>query len=165
MAQLLFQETQRFRQVWIWAILVGVTGISIGTLLFVPSEASSSWSDKAIPVVLLLLVHVLFFSMNLRTRSDNHSISFRFFPFIRWREYSFDDIDALELIQYNGLLDYGGWGIKWNGESWCYTTGGKWGLRVRTKGKYFLLGTHQPEQVQKVLERFSAYKSSKSASS
>jgi hypothetical protein len=65
----------------------------------------------------------------------------------------------MELIQYDGLFEYRGWGIKWNGDSWSYTTGGKWGILVKTKNKKFLLGTQNPEGAKQAIAQFIAFKS------
>lgn len=64
----------------------------------------------------------------------------------------------MELVEYNGLWEYGGWGIKWNGDTWSYNTGGKWGVMVKTADKKFLLGTQKPEEVRQVIDRFKAFK-------
>ena len=93
-----------------------------------------------------------------------NSLSFRYYPFTRWRTYRFEAIDAMELVEYNGLWEYGGWGIKWNGDSWSYTTGGKCGILVKTEGKKFLLGTHKPEEAKRAIAQFLAFKSSSSES-
>jgi hypothetical protein len=65
----------------------------------------------------------------------------------------------MELIEYNGLWEYGGWGIKWNGDSWSYTTGGKWGILVKTQDKKFLIGTQKPEEAKQAIAQFLAFKS------
>ena len=64
----------------------------------------------------------------------------------------------MELVEYNGLWEYGGWGIKWNGDTWSYTIGGKWGVMVKTADKKFLLGTQKPEEVRQVIAEFKAFK-------
>jgi hypothetical protein len=159
MAKIVFQETQRFRQIWIWAILLGVTGISLGALFFMERDAPLDFSDIVFPIGMLLLLNLLFLSFKLSTRIKEDRLSFRFFPFTRWRSYRFEAIDAMELVEYNGLWEYGGWGIKWNGDSWSYTTGGKWGILVKTRGKKFLIGTHKPEEAKQAIAQFLAFKS------
>jgi hypothetical protein len=159
MAKIVFQETQRFRQIWIWAILLGVTGISLGSIFFMEIDAPLDFSDITFPTGMLLLLNLLFLSFKLSTRIVVDRISYRFFPFTRWRSYRFEAIDSMDLVEYNGLWEYGGWGIKWNGDSWSYTTGGKWGILVKTQGKKFLLGTQKPGEAKQAIAQFLAFKS------
>lgn len=158
MTKVIFQETQRFRQIWIWALILGISGFSISSLFLLEDKAPLSFMDLAFPIGMILLLNVLFLSFTLSTRIEADSLSYRFFPFTRWRTFRFKEIEALDLIQYNGLWKYGGWGIKWNGDTWSYTTGGKWGIIVKTTDKKFLLGTQKPEEVREVIDRFKAFK-------
>ena len=163
MKSLIFQETQRFRQIWIWALILGISGFSISSLFLLEDKAPLSFVDLAFPLGMILLLNVLFLSFTLSTRIEADSLSYRFFPFTRWRTFPFKEIEALHLIEYNGLWEYGGWGIKWNGDTWSYTTGGKWGILVKTADKKFLLGTQKPEQVKQVIAEFNTYKSAKNS--
>lgn len=156
MANFTFQEIQRFRQFWIWAILILVTGIAMASIFF-SSGAKLDWT-LAIPLGIIGLVYLLLFKLELKTRIDQDSLSFSFFPFIKERKYSFKDLVSLEVIEYNGLLEYGGWGIKWNGSSWSYTTGGKYGILVKTTKKKFLLGTQKPEEAKTAIDQFNEFK-------
>jgi hypothetical protein len=157
MADFIFQEIQRFRQIWIWGILILVTGIVVGSFFF-SSEETSDW-DLAIPLGIIGLVFLLLIKLELKTRIDQDTLSFSYFPFIKKRKYSFEEIISLELKEYNGLLEYGGWGIKWNLDSLSYTTGGKHGILVKTKKKKFLLGTQKPKEAQKAIDQFNEFKS------
>lgn len=158
MTKVIFQETQRFRQIWIWALILGISGFSISSLFLLEDKAPLSFVDLAFPIGMILLLNVLFLTFTLSTRIEADSLSYRFFPFTRWRTFRFEEIEALHLIEYNGLWEYGGWGIKWNGDTWSYTTGGKWGIIIKTTNKKFLLGTQKPEEVREVIDRFKAFK-------
>ena len=158
MTKVIFQETQRFRQIWIWVLILGISGFSISSLFLLEDKDPLSFVDLAFPIGMILLLNVLFLSFTLSTRIEVDSLSYRFFPFTRWRTFRFEEIENLDLIEYNGLWEYGGWGIKWNGDTWSYTTGGKWGIIVKTTNKKFLLGTQKPEEVRQVIDRFKAFK-------
>ena len=153
-----FQETQRFRQFWIWALILGISGFSVSSLFLLEDKAPLTFGDLAFPLGMILLLNILFLSFTLSTRIEADSLSYRFFPFTRWRTFRFEEMEALDLVEYNGLWEYGGWGIKWNGDTWSYTTGGKWGTIVKTTNKKFLLGTQNPEEVRQVIDRFKAFK-------
>jgi len=159
MAQDIFQETQRFRQIWIWALILGISGFSISSLFLLEDKTPLPVGDLAFPIGMVLLLNVLFLGFKLSTQIKEDSLSYRFFPFTRWRTFRFEAIETMELIEYNGLWEYGGWGIKWNGDSWSYTTGGKWGILVKTQDKKFLLGTQKPEEAKQAIAQFLAFKS------
>ena len=163
MTQVIFQETQRFRQIWIWALILGISGVSFSSLFFLEDKPPLNFGDIAFPIGMILLLNILFLSFTLTTRIEGDSLSYRFFPFTRWRTFRFEEIETLELVEYNGLWEYGGWGIKWNGDSWSYTTGGKWGIIVKTTDKKFLLGTQKPESVRQVIDGFKARKSAQNS--
>ena len=163
MAQDIFQETQRFRQIWIWALILGISGFSISSLFLLEDKAPLTFGDLAFPIGMILLLNILFLSFTLTTRIEANALSYRFFPFTRWRTFRFEEIETLELVEYNGLWEYGGWGIKWNGDTWSYTTGGKWGVIVKTTDKKFLLGTQQPEQIRQVIAEFKARNSAQNS--
>ena len=161
MTQVIFQETQRFRQIWIWALILGISGVSLSSLFFLEDKPPLNFGDLAFPIGMILLLNILFLSFTLTTRIEGDSLSYRFFPFTRWRTFRFEEIETMELVEYNGLWEYGGWGIKWNGDSWSYTTGGKWGILVKTTNKKFLLGTQKPESVRQVIAEFKTRKSAR----
>ena len=163
MTKVIFQETQRFRQIWIWALILGISGFSVSSLFLLEDKDPLSFVDLAFPIGMILLLNVLFLSFTLSTRIEADSLSYRFFPFTRWRTFRFEEIEALDLIEYNGLWEYGGWGIKWNGDTWSYTTGGKWGIIIKTTNKKFLLGTQKPEEVRQVINEFKARKSAQNS--
>ncbi|WP_373523765.1 hypothetical protein [Aquiflexum sp.] len=155
MAKFIFRETQRFNQTWIWAILVLVTGITFYGIFTQPVEG---W-DIIIPIIILGLVFMLFVSLQLKTRIDENGLSFSYFPLISQRKYSTDQIKKLELIEYNSLTKFGGWGIRFNFAMWGYNVGGKHGLIVTLKDKKFLIGTQKPEEMQKAIKQFEELKS------
>jgi len=155
MAQYIFKETQRFTQLWIWAILLIVTGITVYGIITQPFEG---W-EAVLPLVIIGLVITLFINMKLETRIDENSLTFSFFPLIGKRKYWLDQIESLELIEYNSLVKFGGWGIRYNLDMWGYNVGGKHGLIVTLKDKKFLLGTQKPVEMQKAIDHFRNIKS------
>jgi hypothetical protein len=150
MARYTFNETQRFTQLWIWGLLILVSAISIYGMASQPMEG---W--ELVPLVVILgTVLGLFASMQLKTRIDESGLTFSFFPFIGDRKYNLEDIQKLELIEYNSIFKFGGWGIRYNFDMWAYNVRGKHGLVVHLKDKKFLLGTQKPEGIKKVIEQF-----------
>lgn len=156
MSNLIFKETQRFTQLWIWMLLVFVAGIVFFSAF---SLEEIKYSDILIPMGIIGLVFTLFLALTLKTTIDSYSLSFSYFPFVWKRKYNFKEIESMELKEYNSLWEYGGWGIRYNFDSWAYNTGGRFGFMVKTKDKEFLLGTHKPEEAKKAVAVFKVYKS------
>jgi hypothetical protein len=150
MANYVFKETQRFTQWWIWIILISV--LVIVTFGFV-TESSGGWSDF-LGLAITFLVITLFLTMELNTRIDASGLTFSFFPFIRKRHFAIREIQKLELIEYNSLLRFGGWGIRYNLDMWAYNVGGRYGLIVHLKNRRFLVGTRRPQEMQKAINQF-----------
>jgi hypothetical protein len=160
MASFIFKESQGFRQPWIWAILLAGVGITVYGILTQPIH---DWGI-AIPITILGLVILLFLSFKLTTRIDENGLSFSFFPLIGKKLYQLDKIENLELIEYNSLLKFGGWGIRYNFDMWGYNVGGKHGLIVTLKDKKFLIGTQKPKEMQLAIDQFKKLKSERHGS-
>ncbi|MFD2202723.1 hypothetical protein [Shivajiella indica] len=155
MGNYVFKETQRFTQPWIWVLIIGIIGVMIYALY---SQPLLGW-EIIFPILVVGFVVTLLLNLQLKTRIDNKGLSFSFFPIIGTRNYSFDQIEKLELIEYNSLLKFGGWGIRYNFDMWAYNIRGKHGLIVTLKNKKFLIGTQKPNEMQKAIDQFRELKS------
>jgi hypothetical protein len=157
MEQIIFKETQKFKQPWIW-ILLGVL------TLYVSYNVVSTWDtsqdiSQAYPIIIVLSVLLLFLAMRLESRATHKHLLYRYPPIINsWRKYSFGEIESMELITYNSLLQFGGWGIRFNADAWLYNVAGKHGIKVVTANKKFIIGTSKPEEAARIIEQFKAYK-------
>lgn len=153
-------ETQRFRNPWLWILLISVNVLFLvfglrQVILDIP------FGDKPAPDGLLaflmaipLLILLLFACSNLKTRFNEEQLEIRFFPFLK-KQFLFSDIQSMEIITYSPFFDFGGWGIRWNIEGWAYIVSGNRGLNVKMKdGKKYLIGIQNPEKYQKLLEQF-----------
>ncbi|WP_288423888.1 hypothetical protein [uncultured Spirosoma sp.] len=136
-----FTESQRFRQWWLWAIMLGVTA-----LLFVMfAGVAGLWLSW----LTILLASLLLLSCRLDTRYDQAGIHYRFWPFMRWRTIAWADVSRASVTQY----DFVGYGIRWNFGEWVYNIAGNQGLRIETvAGKRILLGTQRPDELRAFLQ-------------
>lgn len=152
----IFAEKQKIRQIWFWVLLIGldclVFGLMTHQLLF---EPETSPQDLIFPGILVLSINALFYTLHLSTHVDQSSLSFTYFPFLIKRKYHFSELESIELIDFSSL---GGWGIKWNGDCWSYTTGGIHALLIKTKNKKFILGTQNPEDAKKAVDLFNSFR-------
>ena len=160
MTRAYFNETQRFRQWWIWLIIV----VSIGTYVFAVFSSFTSEQEKkatddiiliAVSIIPVLLV-VMFFSLRLVTRIRNDGVFVQFKPFqFKPKHIRPEDIKTFEIRKYKPLLEYGGWGIRAGGKKYgkAYNVSGNLGLQLYlANGKKLLIGTQHPKQIRKAME-------------
>lgn len=114
------------------------TGLII-TALAVTGVAASS--------VLLLRV------TQLETAITSQTISIRFRPFMRkWKTIAWEEVKKAEVVSFNPIGDYGGWGISSSRKGKAYTTKGNMGLLLTlNQGKPLLIGTQKPNEIKQFI--------------
>ena len=138
----IFYEIQQFRQKWIWTILLIVLFV-----LFLP--IISGMVSILLGVILILTGFCfiwLFYSMKLITEIKGDSIHIKFSPFTT-KIIHFSEIIKYEIRQYRPIIEYGGWGIRFNRSGKAYTVSGNIGIQIQLSvGKGILIGTQQPNE-------------------
>jgi len=138
----IFYEIQQFRQKWIWTILLIVLFV-----LFLP--IISGIISILFGVILILTGFCfiwLFYSMKLITEIKGDSIHIKFSPFTT-QIIPFSEIIKYEIRQYRPIIEYGGWGIRFNRSGKAYTVSGNIGIQIQLSvGKGILIGTQQPNE-------------------
>lgn len=139
----LFREVQRFRQPWLWALLVG-----IALLMLVLGPIS--WGGLAIVVGVAGLVYSLRFQTEIRA----DGVYLKMWPLHRsFRRISWSEIKRYEGNQYKPLREFGGWGIRWAPGKIAYTVSGNRGVWIeRTNGRTVLVGSQHPEEFVKAID-------------
>ncbi len=156
-----FEEEQRFRQPWIWAIvLLSVVGLLvvfgyglIQQLILKEPFGDNPASDTGL-IMAAVTVFVLgggstllLYKIKLVTKVDSNSLHILFFP-LRRRDIPLSEIAHWEARTYNPIRDYGGWGIKVGRRGWAYNVSGNRGVELQlTNGKKLLIGSQRPEQL------------------
>ena len=121
----IFYEKQQFRQVWIWMIL-----ILILLILLIP--IISGVFGVFLNIILLMIGYCfiwLFYSMKLITEIKKDGIQITFTPFTNYI-IPFNKIRSYKIREYRPILEYGGWGIRFNRTGRAYTVSGKIGLQI-----------------------------------
>ena len=143
----IFYEKQQFRQVWIWLIL-----ILILLILLIP--IISGVFGVFLNIILLTIGYCfiwLFYSMKLITEIKKDGIQITFTPFTNFI-IPFNKIRSYKIREYRPILEYGGWGIRFNMNGKAYTVSGKIGLQIElSNGKEILIGTENPDKLLKSL--------------
>ncbi len=147
MNNLLFQETQRFTQWWLYLIVIATIVITLVGLVPVIFTLDDVILQVVITFSILLFIALMssIVFMRLETRITQESIYMRFYPFVT-REWAWNDIITARVIDYGFV---GGWGIRlWTGYGTVYNIKGSKGIHFKTKDKEYIIGTQQPSQLE-----------------
>lgn len=158
-----FFEEEKFDQKW---NLFLVTPITSGMIIFLlvslyyqlileKPVGSEPLSDaefiilSVITIPILLFIIWLFFVMKLTVKIDENKIYVKFYPLMK-REYLIDDIESFEIKEFNPIIDFGGWGLRYS-IRWR-TTGfimrGKVGVHIHFKNKKnILIGSQKSNEL------------------
>jgi len=160
---ILFSEKQKFRQWWIWVVLLAMAGLFVyGIYRQIvlkkpfgdhPASDTGLLIASLIPVFLLLL----FLFAELKTEISENGVSYKFFPFhlnkiiIPWA-----NIEKAFVRKYNPITEYGGWGFRLGifGSGRALNVSGNMGLQLIFKNrKRLLLGTRKSEELRKAIQK------------
>ncbi len=149
----LFTEKQKFNQWWVWVILISVNLLN-GIIVY--QALQSNESNKTVMIIYfiaLCFILILFCFISLTTKVTEKEIAIQFFPFhFKERKYLFSAIEKVEVIQYNPIMDYGGWCIRYGLKGKAFNIRGNWGLKLTFNTKRTLLiGTQNPEELKKII--------------
>jgi hypothetical protein len=160
----LFSEKQRFKQWWIWTILIGVNTLML-SFVFIQVVKGKIIGDypatngqliTAAGISLLITFFILSFRLDTQIKTDGIYVklsplqtSFRFFP---W-----NSLQKCYVRKYSPIAEYGGWGWRFGlfGKGVCYNISGNQGLQLEfMNGKKLLIGTQKPKAVSEVVNKY-----------
>lgn len=161
MKDILFLERQRFKQWWIWLILLFLNGLLIfgviKQVIIGQQFGDEPTSDSALMILtaILLIISFLLLNFQLTTIITEEGVFVRFFPFhFRYREFYWDNLLKVFVRTYKPISEYGGWGLRYGilGEGKAYNISGNKGIQLVLKnGPKILIGTNRPDEVSEVL--------------
>jgi hypothetical protein len=152
-----YQEIQKFRQWWLWAIIV-LFPIFVTIAKCIEVKA---FVIETMIVVLFFVPFILFFYvLSLKTSIDQQGITLTFKPFLlNHKMIAFGDIVELKMVTYKPLIDCGGWGLRWYKCGTAYTVSGNQGIEILLKNNDLLLiGTQKPEAFIAAIQTFNVVK-------
>lgn len=113
-----FREVQRFRQPWLWAILLAPM-LLCGYGLYQQLVLGRLWGNHPLPTRGLLVVNALLllmlgwlYAMRLVTEVRERELRVHFVLLWRCKKFPWLDIRSFRAATYRPLADYGGWGIR-----------------------------------------------------
>jgi hypothetical protein len=152
-----FAEVQRFRQKWIWLIIVIVAAFAAGDFINAIRDADKkSIIGTIVGLVLFIGIAYLIYFIRLTTRINEQGVYYTFPPF--WnkeRIILWLDVSQAYVRKYNPIMEYGGCGVRLGvfGRGKAYNVAGSMGLQIVFKnGKKLLLGTQKPEEMEAILQ-------------
>jgi len=106
--------------------------------------------------VLVLVVGMFAFvaSSSLTLQIDGRGVEYKFSPFINTPQLiAWKDIKSAEVVTYNPMHDYGGWGLRHSSKGKAYNTQGDKGLQLLLQnGKKILFTVIDVEKAKQTLE-------------
>ncbi len=161
MTNALFQEKQRFNQIWLMALLAGLVvfgfwGFIQQILLDKPfGDNPESNIGLIFSTFLPLLIVAFIFVLQLRTKIDKTGIVYQFWPIHRKEHIiKWEEVSCAYVRKYGPIMEYGGWGFRTGRKGRALNTSGNMGLQIEfVSGKKLLIGTQKPEELQRVLQK------------
>jgi len=140
-----FREVQRFRQPWVWILVLLVL---VHSIVYIGLD-HGNWT----PTSFIAAGIVLFSMLRLTVEVDERELRVRFAPFVNKR-IPHSELKSAEALEYHPLRQYGGWGIRRGKDGWAYTTSGHEGVRIATTdGKSFLVGSQRAAELAEALRK------------
>ena len=139
----MYKETQKFRQPWLWVLLL----CSLGVVLY-------RWQPAGVAIMLGILG--LFWSLALDTQINEAGIAYRWLPVQkRYRHINWADIEQITVRDYAAITEYGGWGIRFSLRGMAHTVSGHHGIELKRKGhkRTLLIGTQRPDKIRQFIEQ------------
>jgi hypothetical protein len=159
--EILFTESQRFRQWWLLLLLAGTNSFFVAGLIKQVIRGQQfggkamSNTDLIVSAGIVIGLTILFLNIRLETVIKPNGIYVRFFPFfIKYKHYSWSSLTKSYVRQYSPLAEYGGWGLRLGlfGKGKAYNISGDKGLQLEfTNGQRLLIGTNKPDELNTVL--------------
>ncbi|AKB78361.1 hypothetical protein MSHOH_1878 [Methanosarcina horonobensis HB-1 = JCM 15518] len=160
----LFREVQKMDQVWIRLIGIPVVLSWYGAYqqLFLHRPFGNNPAPDWMMLVLLLVFGILFplffYSLKMITEVRKDGLYIRFYPFhFSFRFFPIKTIQNYEVVTYNPIRDYGGWGIRYGLKGTAYNTKGNRGVHFEfaegCKVKKLMIGSQVLEKLSEAVRR------------
>jgi len=142
----LFEEKQKFKQWWLWVVLLSFPIISVGP--FDENEINMYY------VLIGIAIPVLFYLFELRLKLNKDGFHYQFFPFnLKFHTIKMDEIENFKAMEYSPLKEYGGWGIRYGFKGKAYNVSGNKGVKVFLKnGANIMFGSQKHKELAKALK-------------
>ena len=151
-----YSEKQRFRQWWLWALILIAPAMLLWLILqtIVLYQSANNEFVGNIWIIVICLIFgagmpAFIYMTTLSTEVRNDGVYVRFNTLhINWVVFEFNDIQKAEALTYRPIMEYGGWGIRFGKNGKAYNVSGNKGvLLTLSKGKTILIGSQNQEEL------------------
>ena len=158
-----FNETQQFRQWWMWLTLALIElSVIFFAFRLLTGDVNTGRPAALFTIILVLiipsLITVLIYIMRLETRITPEGVYVRYYPiFTTFKFYPWDGIADAYTRTYRPIREYGGYGLRYQmfRKSRAYNISGNQGIQLEfSDGNKLLIGTQKPEEAQAAIDRF-----------
>ena len=158
--QPIYHEEQRFRQWWVWVLVVAPAALAWWPFIQqiiggepVGQNPAPDWVVWLLWLFIGLGLPFLFGLLCLVVEVTDAEVLIRYRPFSR-RVIALADIQQVQARQYNAVKEYGGWGVKgWSKDKMAYNVSGDWGAELTLKdGRRVMLGSQRADELAAAIE-------------
>lgn len=155
----IFKEEQTYKGTWVMylILMLEIPTLVLVSVLVLTAETNKQEAIFGLGAVILIMMIAMVFVFNLKleTRIDDNGIHYRYFPLIKWRNITKNQIRSAAVISFNPLSDHGGWGIKGNSTTKAYTVIGERGLLLDiNEKKKIVIGTQKSHELSEFIENW-----------
>jgi hypothetical protein len=159
----IFHEVQKFRQTWLWIILllfclpaVAIPAYAMIRQLIIgepwgnrPMSSTGLLVTGLLSILSCAMLTLLFRTLQLVTEVRRDGLFIRFYPFHRsFRQVPLERVVRHTVVTYKPLRNYGGYGIRYGLSGKAYNVSGNRGVRLEfSDGKHLLIGSQRPEEL------------------
>lgn len=154
-----FREVQRFRQLWLWLILLAPAvflawGVWQQLVRGQPFRANPMSDVMLIAVAAFMGLFLLWmYQVRLVTEVHDDEVHVQFVYMWRRRKIPLGEIHAVRAVTYSPIRDYGGWGIRRGARGWAYNVSGNRGVEIEMADRrHLMVGSQQPEELARAIE-------------
>lgn len=133
---ILFREQQRFRQWWVWLLVLGVAGVQWWGFIQ-QIVLGQPWGNNPAPDWMMWLVWLLFgiglplffykLALVVTVTPEHINISYR--PLTK-RIIPLADVESVEVRTYKAFREYGGYGLRGTPRNLAYNVSGNQGVAL-----------------------------------
>ena len=158
------EETQYFRQKWLWAIISFFplfSAYSIYEQIIMGNPVGSNPVDNVVIWCFSIFAGVgfpiFFYFMKLKMKVTKEGLYYQFYP-IHLKEHliCFDEITSFKERKYSPINEFGGWGIRYGFQGKAYNVSGNKGIQLILKnGNKILFGSQKSRELENALKKAS----------
>jgi len=154
----IFNEEQPFEKKWKWLYYLLVLLLLLVLYNAVKSPDVNNIGGFCVVLLACLIITLLLRTFKLSTQIDSSGISYKFPPAIPdWERISWHEIRSVEVVSYNPIADFGGWGIRITGTKSAYIVSGNEGLQIALKtGSIVMIGTNKAPELTIVTQQYNS---------